>query len=96
MIKRHGAKWCPAIGQLEFPIQNTGNLIKDIKEFDDNIIIKDVPSSEIKSILFQTHAVNPRRPSYASYNYSNRHLVYDPQLLQRYEYIRKLLMPTAK
>ncbi len=45
VIKRNGAKWCPAISQFEFPIQNTGNLIKDIKEFDDNILIKDVPSS---------------------------------------------------
>jgi hypothetical protein len=96
VIKKHGAKWCPAISQFEFPLQNTGGLIKDLKEFDDNIIIKDVPTSEIRSILFQTQAVNPRRPSYISYSYSNRSLVYDPQLLQRYEYIRKLLMPSAK
>lgn len=50
-MQKYGGKWNMAINQFQYPLQNTNLLIKEIKNHDDKINIKDAPSACLRLIF---------------------------------------------
>jgi hypothetical protein len=51
LIKKYNGRWNPIIQLYEINIQQTTEFIKAAKELDHKLMIKDVPSNYLRSVL---------------------------------------------
>lgn len=88
MTQKYGGRWNPSILQFEFPLVHTGDLIKEIKQVDERLIVKDLPSHLLKTLFLQGQDDLDRKVVYLTpKNKWNRLLVLDYLLVLRYRFV---------
>ena len=91
LTQKYGGRWNPSILQFEFPLTHTSDLIKQIRQLDERLIIKDIPSHLLKNLFVQNQMDDlDRNVVYLPpKNQWNRFLILDYFLVLRYPYIGK-------